>query len=45
MSCADLESFVRGHHFLVDKGSKDPNTTIISPPGKRHLNGVSVACR
>ena len=35
--------------FLVDEEREDPNTTIrraiIGPPAKRHLNGVSLACR
>ena len=36
--------------FLVDEGREDQNTTIykpaiIDPPGKCHLNGVSLAGR
>ena len=42
--CADSENFVREDlTFFFDKGKGDPNSTkaaIISPPGKRHLNGV-----
>ena len=31
--------------FLVYDGREDPNTAIIDPPPKRHLNGVSLAGR
>ena len=54
-SCADPEIFVRGgpisttFFFLLEEGRKDQNTTIsgpsYAPPAKRHLNGVSLACR
>ena len=53
-SCADPESFVRGvqlwqRFFLVwwgEEGSKyHYKRAMIGPPAKRHLNGVSLACR
>ena len=35
--------------LFFDEGRLDPNSTkkitIIGPPAKRHLNGVSLACR
>ena len=44
-SCADPESFVRGgpcltfFSFILDEGISG---TIIGPPAKRHINGVSM---
>ena len=48
-ACQTLTTFF--FYFLVDEGREDPNTTkswqsspaILSPPAKRHLNGVSLA--
>ena len=43
-SCADPESFVRGGPtltmFLVNKGRKDPNTTISGPSSARQRNAI-----
>ena len=53
-SCADPESFVRGGptlktFFRGERGSKlnkyHYKRAIIDPRAKRHLNGVSLACR
>ena len=52
MPCADPESFVRGGPTLTSvlEGRDDPSEfnykrAIIGPPAKRHLYGVSLACR
>ena len=55
-ACADPESFARGGRTLTgvffffswwgEEGSKyHHKRAIIGPPPKRHLNGVSLACR
>ena len=49
--CADPEKSFRGDptlpsFFKVDEGSKYHfKRALIGPPAKRHLNGVSLACR
>ena len=52
-TCTNPESFVRGGLTLTRvflEGMDDPSKchykpAIIGPPAKRHLNGVSLACR
>ena len=48
-TCADPESFVWGGQLFSwwgEEGSKyHYQRSIIGPPAKRHLNGVSLACR
>ena len=44
---SEWSNFDKG--FLVDEMRVNPHTTLsrpsIGPPAKRHLNGVSLACR
>ena len=49
-SCTDPDSFVRGGSTLTKlmrEGESKYHTKLatIVPPAKRHLNGVSLACR
>ena len=44
-ACADSESIVKGVQlwlFLVDEGSKDPNTTISGPSSARQRKAISI---